>query len=398
MTDSAAHSGWVLPPQKHEILARQLTYSCRLLLGILSVAPFAALLLAFIVPPVGDPSGVVLWVAAHFLVAIIHAVIVFQVLWREVPSGRHVCYYWLHVLLSSVHGLLWGAAMWLFASKVEFVNTLSLLTILVAVSAANMLVYSAFRLAALGIAGWVWLQVVSWLLWQGLWLWAVGGMMFFTVQLIFNLQAYRIILGEIVEHLSKTEALRRLDQSHQELDRTNRELAQRNQALQEAMAQLQHLAHHDALTGLPNRRAFFEGLASQLKQGLPGFLVMIDLDHFKAVNDNYGHQSGDEALQLIGSLLNDVHRTGERCARLGGEEFAWVLQETTLPQVQQRINQLRLRLQQYTTAPDSRLPPITLSAGVTPLREYESLENAMARADAALYRAKHNGRNRVELG
>lgn len=383
-------------PARSSVLGQQLNYLCRFLLAPLCVQPFGALLLMLIVGKPLPGPWLLLWLAGHALVAGTHFVLV----WRQLRgSSKQLPTQWQyrgHVMLACLHGLLWGSSMWLFPTDPAQVRTLLLLTCLVTISAANMFVYSAFRLTALGIAATLWLPVITWLLLHDLPYWALGIILFVMVQLLFNMQAYTIMLGELLERQRKTEALQQLDLSNQALDRSNRELAMRNEALQEAMVQVQHLAHFDSLTGVPNRRTFVRQLHQRLERGEPGFLVIMDMDRFQAVNDDYGQQTGDEMLQQFGQLLGRSRRDGELYARLGGAAFALLLQESTLLAVQRRLDVLCRGIHDY--AAETTRPLLTFSTGVTLLSEYEPLENAIARAEAAVRRAKSNGRNRVELG
>ncbi len=164
---------------------------------------------------------------------------------------------------------------------------------------------------------------------------------------------------------------------------------------------LSHEAGTDALTGLANRRRFLEqgGEMFELahRHQRPLALLMIDLDHFKQVNDLYGHGIGDEVLVRMARLLDATLRTGDLAVRLGGEEFVALLPETDLTHALEAAERLREAVE---NAPlmlaDSRLLAFTVSIGVAALRdEHAELHNLLAQADAALYRAKHAGRNRV---
>lgn len=159
-------------------------------------------------------------------------------------------------------------------------------------------------------------------------------------------------------------------------------------------------AYTDDLTTLPNRRAFFEEgrrlLARSQRQHEDVTLMMMDLDHFKTINDTYGHASGDRALRAIKEVLAPRLRTGDLFARLGGEEFALLLPNTS-PQysrfVAERIRESVARVD--IAALDGRRMPMTTSIGLALIGPREALETAMERADQALYRAKTAGRNRV---
>lgn len=169
-----------------------------------------------------------------------------------------------------------------------------------------------------------------------------------------------------------------------------------------ALRELQHNASHDPLTSLLNRRAFMElwsrEYARAMRLGSPMSLILIDLDHFKHINDHYGHQAGDEVLIHIASLLKDYTRDTDIVARFGGEEFVLLLPDTDQAGALEAGEKIRQ------AAADNPIPlsdnqylKVTLSAGAAQWEPKESFESLYQKADAALYRAKQAGRNRVEM-
>jgi diguanylate cyclase (GGDEF)-like protein len=166
--------------------------------------------------------------------------------------------------------------------------------------------------------------------------------------------------------------------------------------------QMRRLATIDGLTGMLNRRAFFEraGSAHQLALRLrkPIALLMLDIDHFKQLNDSFGHASGDEALKVFADTARGVLREHDLIGRLGGEEFALVLPGTRLEGALEAAERLRLAVLEapvFGGAPGYRM---TVSIGVVTIEAGEELTAALARADHALYAAKTGGRNRIEVG
>ncbi|MFT0862374.1 GGDEF domain-containing protein [Ancylobacter sp. G4_0304] len=166
-------------------------------------------------------------------------------------------------------------------------------------------------------------------------------------------------------------------------------------------AELEIAAFTDMLTGLPNRRRFDTLLPSRIelarrrKQALT--MVMLDIDHFKNVNDHFGHEWGDEVLRHLGRML-DVHKREEDIAfRIGGEEFVVVAPHTPLEQAGALAERLRVTIEHTPLEKKGRRIAITVSLGVAQLRPEDDLAILLARADEALYRAKHHGRNRVCL-
>lgn len=165
---------------------------------------------------------------------------------------------------------------------------------------------------------------------------------------------------------------------------------------------LERLASIDSLTGLPNRRSFFERSAIEVERnrryGVPLALVMVDIDHFKRINDRYGHETGDRALVAVAEVLKSGLRQADFAARLGGEEFCLLLPETPPDAAQDVAERLRLALATAPVAVGEEALTITASFGVANLGlTADSLEDCLARADAALYHAKAGGRNRVEV-
>ncbi len=167
-------------------------------------------------------------------------------------------------------------------------------------------------------------------------------------------------------------------------------------------ARLEALAHTDSLTHLLNRRALTIRLVAELERvrryNSPLTMLMIDLDHFKGINDTYGHLVGDEVLRGIGMILQRSVRSVDMVARYGGEEFVVVLPETGETGSVAFAERIRQRVEQHNfEAARSSNVRVTVSIGVScfPSPHVDSAEDLFARADAALYRAKDRGRNQV---
>lgn len=168
-------------------------------------------------------------------------------------------------------------------------------------------------------------------------------------------------------------------------------------------AELRELAATDALTGLPNRRHFMLQLGSELARvqrqpSLKSALLMLDLDHFKLVNDNYGHGVGDAVLRHFAELAGNEMRKVDTLGRLGGEEFAILLPDTDLPGAQFVAERLRQRVESSAFLSKGQPVALTVSVGIGLVDPADhSVEAVLARCDQALYVAKRKGRNRVEL-
>jgi diguanylate cyclase (GGDEF)-like protein len=167
-------------------------------------------------------------------------------------------------------------------------------------------------------------------------------------------------------------------------------------------ALMRQLATVDSLTGMLNRRAFFERadnarqLALRLRK--PIALLMLDIDHFKQLNDSFGHACGDEALKAFADTARGALRDHDLIGRLGGEEFALALPGTTLDGALEAAERLRLAVKEAPMLACTPAYRMTVSIGVVMIDTFEELTAALARADHALYAAKTGGRNRVEAG
>ena len=174
-------------------------------------------------------------------------------------------------------------------------------------------------------------------------------------------------------------------------------LADKLHKLESATETISRLARTDELTGLHNRRSFVEifalSLSAARRHGYPLSLVIIDLDHFKAVNDTFGHGVGDLVLKDFAGLLLEKVRDEDIVVRWGGEEFIILLSHTACEAAAALAERIRSSFEQN---PNCAAPlTITASFGVAQLRDGEKEEDLIRRADDALYRAKNMGRNRV---
>jgi len=175
------------------------------------------------------------------------------------------------------------------------------------------------------------------------------------------------------------------------------ELAQTNMKLQQREAQILALTLTDSLTGIGNHRRFEQELSTEIKRfertGEPLSAFMADLDHFKQINDRYGHEAGDRVLAAFGELLRAELRATEVAARVGGEEFVVLLPQTELGDA--LITAERIRHATATVAIPSMPHRVTASFGVARMMSGEDRSGFMRRVDRALYRAKSTGRDRV---
>ncbi|MBX7222364.1 MAG: PleD family two-component system response regulator [Blastocatellia bacterium] len=208
--------------------------------------------------------------------------------------------------------------------------------------------------------------------------------------------------GEVLVRIENQLKISRLQR---EMERKNQELQQSYMQLERANRMLRSLSYLDALTGIANRRHFDETLDQEWRRacrtGAPVTLVMIDIDHFKAYNDNYGHQGGDECLRQVATTLsNTLKRAGDLAARYGGEEFAIILPGTDAEGAAQLAEEFRGKVEALQLEhAKSALRYVTISIGVATALPQESLstDDLIAAADKALYASKHGGRNRYTV-
>ncbi len=195
-----------------------------------------------------------------------------------------------------------------------------------------------------------------------------------------------VVIGELQRRLATLEV-------------ENLELTARNKFLSDVTA-------HDSLTGLYNRRYVIEKIESEInrsvRHGSPMALLMLDLDHFKRVNDTFGHSAGDQVLQSIGKLLRESCRVYDVPGRYGGEEFCVLLPETNVENTPTVAERIRQRLERTEIPVGGSTLVVTASIGIAGLESLQggALPSPAAlidRADRALYTAKHRGRNRVEV-
>jgi diguanylate cyclase (GGDEF)-like protein len=169
--------------------------------------------------------------------------------------------------------------------------------------------------------------------------------------------------------------------------------------LRQEKARAEALAQTDFLTGLDNRRAFYEQ-GERLLRSLeishrPAAVLMFDIDHFKAINDRYGHAGGDVAIRAVANLIRAHLRVGELAARLGGEEFVQLMADARLDEAIATGERVRAACQALVVDFDNQRIAFTTSVGVASLQPGNTLDGWVAHADAALYRSKQEGRNRV---
>lgn len=214
---------------------------------------------------------------------------------------------------------------------------------------------------------------------------------------------------------TRVEAIRaHMDQYRRTEEQRNRQMEERIQALTSRLRSLEGEADglrknilqartkalQDPLTGMPNRMAYEERVAQEFtrwkRYHSPLIMVLWDLDHFKRINDSYGHTAGDKVLSTVGRLFAGQHRATDFTARYGGEEFISLLPETTLETALPVVEKSRVMIENSGFHHGNIAVPITISCGVAQFHEGDTPETVFERADRAMYRAKQNGRNQCQ--
>ncbi|HJE69505.1 GGDEF domain-containing protein [Pseudomonas oryzihabitans] len=203
-------------------------------------------------------------------------------------------------------------------------------------------------------------------------------------------ERYRAALGDLTLHFERLmrETRRLIARS----DRAEREMNALNQQLQTLSQQLEYRATHDALTGMLNRGAVIDQAGQALRQR-GGAMIVLDIDHFKRINDDFGHPAGDRVIQAIARCLQELVQAPAIVGRVGREEFTVLLPTLARDEALAMTERLRLRIAREKTG----TAPVTASFGLSLNLPGTDFELAYGLADAALYRAKRAGRNQVVL-
>lgn len=190
----------------------------------------------------------------------------------------------------------------------------------------------------------------------------------------------------------------RLRAAHREVARLHEQLARTHGALTAAHEELKERARRDGMTGLLNRESFFAALAQAMAADPSGVLLAVDADHFKTINDRFGHPVGDAALRAIGGAIAGTVGEGGLCGRIGGEEFAIYLAGSDLAGAAQVAERIRMAVARLRIEAESGAPvALSVSIGGASRRGMATVTALVAEADRQLYRAKRRGRDRVVL-
>ena len=287
-------------------------------------------------------------------------------------------------------GIIWGVSPFVLQVRDQRYEVFVLMSV-IAVSIVSPLALAPFVSAAYALTLPIHLLLVMWFVNQGgEWGWTAAGgvVLIHLMTTMYLLAAHRLLKNALSGRLENARLAKQLDQARKRAEATNVELLKRN-------VQLRETARRDPLTGLYNRRHFMERL-EQIRMSdvanLPWYLVILDADYFKRINDQFGHQAGDEALIAIANAASSEVRWTDCVARIGGEEFGLLLQGLTHQQAVNVVDRVRAAVSEV----DLGFGTVTLSAGLVVGTEGMESAAALAAADAAMYEAKRKGRNRLE--
>lgn len=273
------------------------------------------------------------------------------------------------LILSS---LVWGIGAVIVMPMAPMLHQVIIMYIMIGLAGGAISTYSSYRVMALGSMLSVLLPPSLWMLWQG-GIIPVSLAMAALIYILASLRATGVLARALHRSFQLTHALK---QAH---DASARQ------------------ARTDSLTGLNNRRALFEQGAQLFsyceRSQVPISVIMLDVDHFKAINDTFGHATGDAALRHLARLLQSSLRKSDLCGRIGGEEFVVLLPDTGVDAACILAEKLRQAIMAHPLQHEGQVHSFTVSLGVA--SGAGSLEHLVHQADLALYRAKNDGRNRV---
>jgi diguanylate cyclase (GGDEF)-like protein len=277
-----------------------------------------------------------------------------------------------HIALAGLAGASWGSAAWFVWKDGDTLSYLATMTFLVEVAAVSMVTMASYNKATV-------------LFFSGIYLVPLLHITLHPVPLA-NFMAVGVLVGLVVQ-LGYTREMGRVVLQDAEQRARNAALVER----------LHELVIHDQLTGVYSRRYVFEQMEQLVstwqRHGTCASIIMFDLDHFKRINDSYGHPTGDRALREVVRAASSQLRDGELLGRIGGEEFLVLLPMTDMAAAQQLAERLRQTLAQTSIVEGTHSIFLPASFGIAELKSAENHSEWLHRVDAALYQAKERGRN-----
>jgi diguanylate cyclase (GGDEF)-like protein len=371
------------------------------------VAVYCTLVLALFLAgsfyQIADAKNIVVWLALVFAVNLFTVYTSFQ-LDDDTPAYKLSFFNQRQNFLHVLSGIAWGSAFFILVDSSSLQSgdyrVAVVLAIIIAISssskAASLKGLVGFVMAVSCFAGWYFVSHFSLFAW---WLFGLFGLI--CVCFIFGWMTNKYILGQVEHSLLNDGYVDELRALHEKVEKTNEDFVKRNLELQDIQEQLKLLAAHDVLTGLYNRRYILERIEEKLpeikRHQLDCCFVVMDVDYFKDVNDNYGHVAGDDVLKAISQVLVNGIRQGDIVARYGGEEFLIFLPITELESARVLVERLRSAIENNVHYIENEKVIVTASFGIAQHEVNDSVDRTIARADKALYQAKMAGRNCIAL-
>ena len=381
--------------------ARIRVFTDRAVAGALS-SPLGTLLLAAIMGPTAGWDRAAVWLCVINLGELL--ILGQGYRYRSSPPADQGDRIWARrqIWANGLTGLAWGSSVWFFRVDDHFLLHLLNLTVLVGVAALCVTIMSPFRSAVLLFA----LGILAPPLAQDALVpgpYRIETAAGLTILFVLTLHYGRVLRQQLIEGLDSEQRsnalVEQLSRVRAELSFSNGELATRNAELAATLERVKELATRDELTGAFNRRYIVDQLERQLaakvRHATVASVAMFDLDHFKRINDRYGHPVGDQALQETVRVIGAELREGDVLARFGGEEFLVLLPMTGLDAAHLLAERLRKALATVVLAAGPDELRLRASFGVAELTNAETVAGWLGRADRALYQAKENGRDCV---
>lgn len=365
-------------------------------------SPLGFLLLAWAIYQMQGLNSALLWL----VVVVVNELAIFyvarKVLALDATKGNSGPWLQAQILIQTITGLVWGSTIWFAPDNSHLMGYLATLTILVGVMGYSVVTQCLYSATTWGYFGGMFVMLMLHLVVHDHPLKnviAVGLCAQLASQILGTQSLRSIMLKDIDAHVRHKALAELMSKARVQLEQMHDDVQAKNAQLNAAITQLNDLVAHDQLTGAHSRRYMFEQmerLASlHQRYGQPVCLIMLDLDHFKTINDRFGHPAGDRALNAVVHVVSAQLRDGDMLGRVGGEEFLALMPMTDLESATLLAERLRVTLAEvvFTEGRDSIHLPA--SFGVAELEANEGVNAWFRRVDGALYQAKAQGRNAV---
>lgn len=365
--------------------------------------PVAATLLLYIghAEHLPHPQPLYQWFLLVNLVVLISLVTILPQALRGKPPANMRRWVGVYLLTKLLFGLSWGGSVWFLLPVATPTYGMMLYIVLSGICAMVVLVHSMLWTSVVAFLSGIYLPVLLYALYhpQPLASYvAVAGALYASLLIVYSGVVNRQLVDGVRAALQAQLLTEELLDANMRTELSLAALQNEHERLQQALQTIRSMAHQDELTQLPNRRAAIAALNEQLliweSRQEPSSLIMLDIDHFKLINDTHGHDTGDAVLAALALRLQAQLRPYDLLARFGGEEFIILLPGTRLAEAAQLARRLCEQLAAEPLLPHSPVLHVTASFGITQLRHGDTLHDWLRRADQAMYKSKRTGRNR----